>query len=107
MAHKITYFADHPIEKYARCRCGFLTKRHRTMDDVEDEVLHHEANVNRARLQLGTRTPSLKAQRDYFRKMAENPNVEPHDRRLWGILADELDARVEDPTDNDDHPPLF
>lgn len=77
------------------------------MDSVEDEVLKHEENVNRARLQLGTRTPSLKSQRDYFRAMAENPNVEPRDRRLWGILADELDTRVEDPADNADHPALF
>lgn len=105
--HKVTYFADRPLEKYARCKCGFLTKRYKNMDDVEDEVARHEANVNRARLQLGTRTPSLKSQRDYFRQMAENPNVEPRERRQWGILADELDQRVEDPADYADHPQLF
>lgn len=107
MSHKITYFADRPLEKYARCKCGFITKRYRTVNDVEDEVMRHEANVNRARLQLGTRTPSLKSQRDHFRAMAENPNVDPHDRRQWGILADELDTRVEDPAYTADHPTLF
>jgi hypothetical protein len=105
--HKVTYYSDRPLEKFARCRCGFVTKRHKNMDDVEDEVARHEANVNRARLQLGTRTPSLKSQRDYFRMMAENPNVDPHERRQWGILADELDTRIDDAVTTDNHPSLF
>jgi hypothetical protein len=105
--HKVTYYADDPFEKYAHCRCGFATKRHRTMDDVEDEVAKHERDIERIRLQLGTRTPSLESQRDYFRKMSDDPNVAPADRRQWGILADELDRRIEDPVQTANQPSLF
>jgi hypothetical protein len=105
--HKITYYDEHPYQKWATCRCGFRTKVLTTRHGVEDEVLKHDADVQRMRLNLGTRNPSLKSQRDYFRSMAENPNVAPRDRRLWGMLADELDARVENPADSADQPSLF
>jgi hypothetical protein len=105
--HRITYDADRPLEKFARCRCGFITKRYKNMDDVEDEIRKHQADIERIKLQLGTRTPSLKSQRDYFRKMAENEHISPKDRRQWGILADELDARIEDDVTPDNHPSLF
>jgi protoheme ferro-lyase len=94
MAHTITYYNDNPYERYARCRCGFTTQHYRTLDSVEDEVHKHEQQIERIRLALGTRNPTLKSQRDYYRQMAEDPNVEPSDRRLWARLADELDHRL-------------
>ena len=106
MAHKITRFTD-DHEKYARCRCGFVTKKHRTRDDVEDEVRKHEEQIELLRLNLGTCTPSLASQRDYYRKMADDPNVSPADRRLWGTLADELDKRLGNPNADDDQPTLI
>lgn len=105
--HKIDYYADRPLEKYARCKCGFVTKFYKNMDDVEDEVRGHMLAIERLKLQLGTRTPSVKSQRDYFRKMAENEHISPKDRRLWGILADELDQRIGDDVTPDNHPSLF
>lgn len=105
--HRVTYFEENPFSHYARCKCGFLTKKHRTKQDVEDEVRKHEDAIERIRLHLGTSNPSMKSQRDYYREMAENPNIEPHDRRLWGILADELDKRLGRPITEDDQPTLI
>ena len=107
MSHKVTWFNERTFDYWARCRCGFTTKHYRMMDDVEDEVAKHEAAIEKVRLALGTRTPSLKTQRDYYREMADNENVSPHDRRLWGKLADELDKRLGQPITDDDQPTLI
>lgn len=107
MSHKITTFNDGPLNKWARCRCGFTTSRYRFHDDVEDAVAKHEADVERVRLALGTRNPSLKSQRDYYRAMAEDENVAPHDRRLWANLAGELERRLGNPDANADQPTLI
>lgn len=107
MSHKVTFFNDRPFDHWARCRCGFTTKHHRQEDDTVDEVRRHEADIERIRLALGTRTPSLKSQRDYYRSMAENENVAPHDRRQWAVLADELERRLGQPITEADQPTLI
>jgi hypothetical protein len=107
VSHKISHFDSGPFDHWARCRCGFTTKHHRTTDDCDDEVARHEADVERVRLALGTRNPTLKSQRDYYRQMSEDENVEPHDRRMWGILADELDRRLGKPITPEDQPTLI
>lgn len=94
MSHRITYEAPSPFEQYARCRCGYTTEKMRTRDMVEDEVAKHQDQVERIRLQLGTKNPTLKSQARYFREMADDPNVSPHDRRWWDRLATELEQRI-------------
>jgi hypothetical protein len=94
MGHRITYHDEDIWRQYARCRCGFITKEHRTRDNVEDEVAKHQADVERIRLHLHTGVPTLKSQARYYRDMAENPQVEESDRLLWARLADELEARL-------------
>lgn len=107
MAHSIEHFDDVPFQNWARCRCGFTTKKCRTRQEAEDDVNKHWQEVERVRLHLGTRNPSLQSQRDYYRQMAEDENVTPHDRRLWAILADELDRRVGSPVTDADQPTLI
>jgi len=51
----------------------------------------HQVDVERIRAHLGTRTPSLKQQHDWFLKQAENTDNEPDDRALWKQLAEEID----------------
>lgn len=53
------------------------------------------------------RRPTLRGTRDWFREQAEREDLPGADRRLWGMLADELDRRLppDDPYGED--PPLF
>ena len=95
--HVPTYFNEAAFKHYAVCSCRkFRTKTHRSNDDAEDEFFKHIEMVERARLHLGTRTPSLKHQRDYYREQADDVNLPANERELWEQLADELDARLND-----------
>jgi hypothetical protein len=110
MSHKITHFAltVEPPKHFARCSCGFRTKDYLQPHHVGDEVLRHQNAVERLRLQLGTRTPSLKNQRDYFEEMAANEGLPEADRVLWARLAEEITQRLNDRDDaSSQQPGLF
>lgn len=77
----------------ARCSCG---KKSPITDrgTVEGWWYAHQQEIERTRAYLGTRTPTLKSQRDWFIKQAENPDNDPDDRALWRQLAEEIDRFV-------------
>jgi hypothetical protein len=55
-------------------------------------------------LEFGKHT-SLRTQRDYFRRMADDTDNSDKDRRLWAKLADELDRRIKArPSDHNPNP---
>ena len=89
-----------PVRYYARCRCGHKTPDRLMRHHVGDDMLKHDNAIERLRLQLGTRTPSLKDQRDYYEQQAENPDLPLPERALWRQLADELTGRLGDRGDH-------
>jgi hypothetical protein len=67
----------------------------RVLQQAEDWIIAHEAEVARARARVGKRV-SLKSERDWYLLQAENmANAEP-ERILWKRLADELTTRLGD-----------
>lgn len=106
--HIFTYFEVSnmtPTRHYARCTCGHVTDRHVQKQVVEDETMKHLEYIERVKAHLGTRNPSLKSQRDYYRDQAENGT--PELRRLWKQLADELSDRLGDNAPKWEQPPLI
>lgn len=77
----------------ARCSC----KQKSPIGDrgiAEGWWYAHRVEVERIRAHLGTRNPSLKSQRDWFVKQAEDTENDPDDRALWRQLAEEIDRFV-------------
>jgi hypothetical protein len=89
--HKITYVGlDDRMQ--ARCTCkGKSPIGYR--GDCLEWAFSHQRQVDQVRAQLA-RTPSLKAQQDWFTIQADNPDNPATDRALWHQLADELEAFV-------------
>jgi hypothetical protein len=88
----------HPAEAggfYAKCTCRLRSGVVEVRQQAEDWALHHAEQVERARTSLGTKTPSLKHQRDYYADMAAATS-NAMDKRLWQQLADELTHRLND-----------
>lgn len=85
-----------PFRYQARCNCGWTSDRQATKQAVDDQIMKHEAQVQRVRAQLGTRRPSLKSQRDYYQQMADDHTNPSGERELWQGLADELSDRLGD-----------
>lgn len=87
-----------------RCACrarGSVTETHAEAMSWCDT---HLKAVERARTMHGS--ASLADQRDYYRRMIEDPEVSDEDRALWTQLAEELDHRLG--TDHPiDTPPMF
>ena len=79
----------------ARCSCD---KRSALGDrgDAEAWDFGHRQEIERIRAQLGTRTPSLKSQRDWFLQQANNEENPHEDRALWRQMADELERFLKD-----------
>ena len=96
--------SEHTLKKFVRttgqhsgrCSCGWAPGDQRSEQGVDDEFFKHMQNVARARAALGTRTPGLKGQRDYYRDRAADMTVPASERALWRQLADELTARLND-----------
>lgn len=95
--HRITYLnLNPPFLCGARCQCGWTAERSTTWQKIEDQIMKHDVMVQRVRAQLGSKRPSLRSQRDYYRDMANDTDNPAHERELWGKLADELDQRLND-----------
>ena len=96
MSHSKTRFQNEDRKHYARCKCGFVTPKYDHEWQVDDDLRVHDEKIERIKAHLGPSAPSLKSQRDYYRKMATDPGTDPKDRPLWQHLADELSARLND-----------
>ena len=74
-----------------RCACHAQSELSEHRWEAEDWERTHLQEVERARAHL-KRTPSLKDQRDWFRKQAANTSGTV--RQQWLALAEELDHRL-------------
>lgn len=109
--HRVTIVqsAQPPTRYYGKCACGGRSAGW-TADkqEVQDWEIKHHAYVQRVRSHLGTSTPSLKQQRDYFEEQAIDNRYSHEEKRLWSQLADELTARLGDRNaDPGEQPPLW
>ena len=100
----MTYFDKTNGTWGGRCACGWAPKdlNHRSKSAVELEYTGHLQNVQRARTGLNRGAGTLKSQRDYYLQMASDKAIEPGQRRLWRLLADELTTRLNDQGDTED-----
>lgn len=99
MSHKMTHLQvgnSQPFKHAARCKCGQYSGPLDQKWEVDDWVREHHAKIEVIKAYLGTKTPTLKSQRDYYLMMSENPEVVASDREMWKLLADELGKRVND-----------
>lgn len=103
--HKINYFLDERDRHGCRCTCGWAPPdRYASRQLVEDEVIKHERNVERARAALKSRNVPLHSERDWYRERENDPNETPENRELWKQMADELDTRLGQPKGSEDRP---
>ena len=110
--HTATYIDRTAFDHTVRCSCGWMPdakRKYATRQMVEDEFYRHYQMVERVRKHLahGKGTPSLASQRDYYRLMANDPNVPEKDREQWKMLADGLDRRLGKPVTAEEQPELF
>lgn len=89
------------------CSCLGRSPKVLIRQQVEDWWYEHRADVARARAALGTKTPSLASQRDWYVKQAADVSNSGHDRVLWQRLADELTQRLGDKAVPADEPGLW
>lgn len=81
------------------CTCGAHSEHVERRWQAEDWETSHLMLVARVRAHLGGRSPSLKDQRDWYRKQAAAAETD-HDRHLWEILATGLAHRLGDPPED-------
>src|SRR5437868_11108886 len=86
--HKIKY-KRYAEEYRAECSCRQNSKLG-TRQDIEDWVMKHREQVQRARVHLRGNNPSLTNQYNYYRRQEQDPRTSESDRALWKQLADEL-----------------
>lgn len=99
MSNHRTKVIDHDNGEWqGSCTCRWISEAG-TRQEVEDFILKHHEMVQRARAALGTRTPSLKSQRDFYAQQADDPNNSREERELWRLLARGLTARLNDAQD--------
>lgn len=89
----------------ARCDCKQRSPV-TTRSEAEDWVFHHKRDVEVAKAALH-RHPTLRTQRDWFVKQAENTDNDYDDRVLWRQLADEIDRFVTKQETTADQLPLW
>lgn len=110
VSHKITrlrYGDKPPYLHGGRCKCGGFSGKVEHEWAVDDWWRVHLSYVEKVKAYLGTRTPTLTAQRDYYRLMSEDQSVPEKERDLWKQLAEELDHRVNDGPEKSEQVPLF
>lgn len=92
--HKTTVLPVAGDRWLATCSCRWRGAHHvLTAQMAEDDIFTHLRQVEVARASARRGMPSLKDQRDYYRKMAETDEDE-RQARLWGQLAREIDRRL-------------
>lgn len=103
MNHRTTIAGDDGVWQ-ARCLCGATSPIHALRWEADDWMISHLAQVDRARAHLLAHNPSLKDQRDWYRKQA-GLTQDDTTRNLWLMLAGELDHRIGAPPADD--PTMF
>jgi hypothetical protein len=91
--HRITYLEAMDGKCQARCSCKAKSTFGSRADADEWTYRHHEL-VEQVKAHLGSKTPSLRSQRDWFRLQADDPENTRDDRDLWRQLADEVDRHM-------------
>lgn len=80
---------------FCNCRATSVTYPHKW--EAEDWKLTHKTLVQRVRTHLGYgHAPSLKNQRDWYMRQADNPQTPTRERAQWLMLAEELTRRLAD-----------
>lgn len=87
--HRVTYLGSGDRSQ-ARCSCKQKSPIV-TRGDAEGWWYDHLQEVERVRMHLGTRNPTLKSQHAWFVKQAEDTGNPVEDRELWRQLADEME----------------
>lgn len=108
--HKIKVVRYGEDEYITRCEgCGWKHPGSTTnRQEAEDWIAVHEKQIERIRTHLGTKTPSLKSERDHYLDKSVDPYETAENRAIWKQLADELSTRLNDEgTDPDRQPRLF
>lgn len=77
----------------AKCTCRMRSPVYEQRWEADDWNRTHMQAVDRARAHLRDRAPSLKDQRDWYRKQAARATDETI-RKQWLVLADGLDHRL-------------
>lgn len=77
-----------------RCSCK-QKSRVGTRADVDTWYYAHNAEIERIRTHLSTRTPTLRTQHAWFSEQAVNEDNPSEDRALWRQMADEMAAFIE------------
>jgi hypothetical protein len=103
MIHRTSTVNNGPAFQ-AICSCGEKSGWVRRQE-TEDWVLLHAMEVQRIRSQLHAHSPSVRNQHAWFTAQANNPENSEHDRLLWRQLADELEARLRVP--DEEQPTLW
>ncbi|HEY5420933.1 MAG TPA: hypothetical protein VIL10_09370 [Marmoricola sp.] len=101
--HKPVVVTDNADRFFGKCNCGWnsgLTRRLQRWQ-AEDDVREHERNVELAVANLRRGRGSLRTDRDHAAQMLEDPNVSAKDKRVWQIIFDGADQRLNDHTADD------
>ena len=83
----------------AKCSCR-ARSTFGSQSDCEVWKWQHLQEIQRVRAALA-RTPSLRLLTAYYREQAADTTNSLHERDLWQRLADELETRVGQPSDED------
>lgn len=93
MSSHQTRIVGHGDAWQAHCTCKIHSDILDHKWEADDWIRTHMKAVEQARLHLKRSLPSLKDQRDWYRKQASRA-ADPAIRRQWLSLADELDHRI-------------
>lgn len=93
MSNHVTKIVGSDEAWQGRCSCRMQSPVLPHRWEADDWTRAHLTTVERVRVHLRDRTPSLKDQRDYFRKQASRATDETI-KRQWNELADGLDHRI-------------
>ena len=91
--HEPTYYVNGD-DHHVRCTCGDTSTGMLSKQGAEDYYYRHERDIERVRMYLETRSPSLKQTRDYYQAMAHDSSKPLAERNQWQMLADEITARL-------------
>jgi hypothetical protein len=104
MIHRTVLVGDQGTWQ-CRCTCPSRSPLGTKTEAYTWEEKHHR-EVNRARRSL-SKTPSLRDQRDFYQRMADDVTLPRPERDHWQTLADELTHRVFDEVPDLNQPTLF
>lgn len=84
----------------ARCSCHWTSSIVSGEREAGDAIAIHQRDVERATRKYGV--GNLSYARNWYRQQSEREDISVKDRDLWKVLADELDARLNEPSPEDE-----